>query len=124
MVDQESADEVLTTRLGLNIKARRRALGLTQAQLAERLEVETETFSRFERGKHAPSLRTLVRLAATLQTTVAGLLGEERQEPEGDATLAAAWLNALSDEDRAFAMGVLKQCCDYLARRGVAKPSD
>lgn len=33
----------LPARLGRNLAARRKALGLTQAQVAERLEVETET---------------------------------------------------------------------------------
>jgi transcriptional regulator with XRE-family HTH domain len=58
----ETADLPLSVRLSRNISARRRSLGLTQAQLAERLGVDTETLSRFERGKHLPSLSTLERL--------------------------------------------------------------
>ena len=69
-------EDALAVRLSRNIAGRRRALDLTQAQLAERLGVDTETLSRFERGKHLPSLATLERLAEQLQTTVAVLLDE------------------------------------------------
>lgn len=117
MVDTERTEEVVVLRVGRNIGERRRALGLTQAQLAERLGVDTETLSRFERGKHAPTLKNLIRLAALLQTTVADLLAEESRQPSEGATIVTAWLDVLSSEDRAFAMAVLKQCCDYLAHR-------
>lgn len=53
----------LAVRLSRNMTARRHALGLTQAQVAERLCLDTETVSRFERGKHLPSLVTLERLS-------------------------------------------------------------
>ena len=72
----ERDEDVLAVRLSRNIASRRRELNLTQAQLAERLCVDTETLSRFERGKHLPSLATLERLAEQLQTTVAVLLEE------------------------------------------------
>lgn len=107
----------LSDRLSKNIAARRHALGLTQAQLAERLGVDTETLSRFERGKHLPSLVTLERLAELLLTTVAELLAESPKLVDDDAVLTTSWLSALSPEDRAFAQGLLKQCCDYLSRR-------
>ena len=77
-------DDALAVRLSRNIASRRRELNLTQAQLAERLCVDTETLSRFERGKHLPSLATLERLAAQLQTTVAILLEETRCQVPDD----------------------------------------
>jgi len=66
----------LAARLGRNIAEKRKALGLTQAQIAERLEVDTETVSRFERGVSLPSLPTLERVALTLGTSIADLLDE------------------------------------------------
>lgn len=117
MVDTERTEEAVIHRLAQNIGERRRALGLTQAQLAERLGVDTETLSRFERGKHAPTLKNLIRLAGLLQTTVADLLAEDSRQPSEGATIVTAWLEVLSNEDRAFAMAMLKQCCDYLSHR-------
>lgn len=108
----------LSLRLARNIAHRRRTLALTQAQLAERLGVDTETLSRFERGKHMPSLLMLERLAKILMTTIAALLEEETQQVDGDALMMAAWLAELSPADRDFARNVLKQCCDYLTARG------
>jgi transcriptional regulator with XRE-family HTH domain len=119
MVKTQTTEDEAVLRLAHNIGVRRRALGLTQAQLAERMGVDTETLSRFERGKHAPTLKSLVRLAGLLQTTVADLLTEERQSPSDDAMVISAWLEALSPEDKAFALAMLKQCCNYLEMRGV-----
>lgn len=115
----DQAGDTLAARLSRNIAARRKALGLTQAKLAERLGVDTETLSRFERGKHLPSLATLEKLAALLLTTVGELLAEEAPKPDDDALVFTAWLAELQPDDREFARGMLKQCCDYLAARNV-----
>ncbi|MEN9476924.1 MAG: hypothetical protein RLZZ298_999 [Pseudomonadota bacterium] len=119
MVGTQTTEEVVVLRVARNIGERRRALNLTQAQLAERLGVDTETLSRFERGKHVPTLKNMIRLAGLLQTTVADLLAEERPKPSADATVVSAWLDGLSPEDKVFALAMLKQCCDYLEARGM-----
>lgn len=107
----------LLTRLSRNIAKRRTDLGLTQAQLAERLGVDSETVSRFERGRHAPSLLTLERLAGLLYTTAGELLAEAPKAPDSEATAMSCWLDGLGVEDRAFVRGLLKDWCDYLQGR-------
>lgn len=107
----------LLRRLSRNIAKRRNELGLTQAQLAERLDVDSETVSRFERGRHAPSLLTLERLAGLLYTTTGELLAEAPKETDSEATVMACWLAGLEAEDRAFVRGLLKDWCDYLQAR-------
>lgn len=107
----------LPTRLGRNLAARRKALGLTQAQVAERLGVDTETLSRFERGKHVPSLLTLERLAAVLAATCAELLQEAPQPPAAHALVMETWLAGLQPQDAALAQDILKTCCEHLAAR-------
>ena len=124
MVDQrrtrQKSDEPvqsdLAVRLGRNLAARRKALGLTQAGVADRLEVDTETLSRFERGKHVPSLLTLERLAVVLGATCGELLEEVPLQPSSDALMIQTWLAGLSAKDVAFAKRMLKACCDHLAR--------
>ncbi len=113
----ETATLPLPVRLSRNISTRRRALGLTQAQLAERLGVDTETLSRFERGKHLPSVTTLERLASLLLTTVGELLDEQPQAADDDALAMTSWLSSLAQADRLFVRGLLKQCCDHLTTR-------
>lgn len=108
------AVEPLETRLARNIATRRKVLGLTQAQLAEKLGVETETLSRFERGKHLPSLATLERLAGLLQVTVSELLAEQPKVADDEALVISSWIAELDDEDKLFARAILKQCCEHL----------
>ena len=52
----------------------RRSAGLTQKQLAEALQVEAITVSRWERGVTSPSLPRLRRIAALTETTVGDLV--------------------------------------------------
>ena len=114
--EQEGASE-LPARLGRNIAARRKVLGLTQASVAERLGVDTETLSRFERGKHVPSLQTLERLAHALGSTCADLLAQTPPTASSDALMVETWLAGLKKKDSAFALRMLKACCDHLAGR-------
>ena len=46
----------LTRQLAENIAIKRKEMGLTQAQIAERIAVEKETISRMESGKVAITL--------------------------------------------------------------------
>ena len=48
------------------LKQRRRALGLTQAQLAEQLPCAVETIRKLERGSRRPSKDLAERLASVL----------------------------------------------------------
>ncbi|MEM6955836.1 MAG: helix-turn-helix transcriptional regulator [Myxococcota bacterium] len=57
------------------MRARRKRLGLTQSEVAERSEVSVELVSRIERGRCAPSLATLLRLCRVLDTTPNDVLG-------------------------------------------------
>ena len=113
----ETANLPLSVRLSRNISARRRSLGLTQAQLAERLGVDTETLSRFERGKHLPSLSTLERLAGLLMMTVGELLAEQPKTIDDDSLAISSRLSRLCPEDREFTKELLKLCCEYLDGR-------
>ena len=54
---------IIERRLGRRVAELRKLAGLTQAQLAERLDVATETISRLERGAAVPSLARLEGMA-------------------------------------------------------------
>ena len=70
--------------MGRRIREGRRALGWTQAQLAERIGVSCAFVGHLERGEKLPSLETVARLSLALNTSLDTLaLGRER----GDATL-------------------------------------
>lgn len=113
---QSASPSELPYRLGRNLAQRRKEMGLTQAVVAELMGVETETLSRFERGKHVPSLLTLEKIAAVLQTTCADLLQEQAPEPGSSAVMLEAGLSRLKGEDREFALELFRQCCTHLSK--------
>jgi DNA-binding XRE family transcriptional regulator len=67
-----AVDELNRTEFAIldEILAARKAAGLTQAQIAERMGTQTPAIARLERalatGKHSPSLNTLKRYAQAL----------------------------------------------------------
>lgn len=106
----------LAERLGRNVAARRKSLGWLQAELAERLEVETETISRFERGLALPSLERLEELAGILGVPLSELLSESSSNRTDQAVQIAGWLSTLSDEDRIFVADQVRRLCLYLEK--------
>ncbi len=71
-------------KTGRYIAARRRAAGLTQEQLGERLGVSYKTVSRWERGTYMPDIEMLEALAATFSVTVDEIIaGEDKINARG-----------------------------------------
>jgi transcriptional regulator with XRE-family HTH domain len=99
--------------IGKNISKKRKQLGLTQAQLAEKLGVETETLSRIERGKNIPSLSTLEKISTHLSISVAEMLVDPLKNNENDIFVIAGLLSELSSEDRSFVVALIKKICNY-----------
>ena len=58
-----------------NLKAYRKAKGLTQEELAVRLHVVRQTVSKWEKGLSVPDADLLVRLAEVLEVSVSQLPG-------------------------------------------------
>lgn len=57
------------SEIGKRIAQRRRELGLKQAQVCERAEINDKYLSCIERASSSPSLEVIVRLALALDTT-------------------------------------------------------
>lgn len=116
----------LGRRLGQGIAERRKAFGWTQDQLAERLEVDAETVSRFERGVTLPALVTLEKIAGILKSGIADLLSESAAAPSDQAIRITAWLESLPAADGEFVVAQVKALCDHLqqVRRDVVTDSE
>ena len=56
--------------IGLKIKERRKAVGVTQEHIANELEVNTSHISNIECGRDNPSLTALVKIANILECSV------------------------------------------------------
>ena len=122
MGDRASARKQLGKRLGQRIAERRKTIGWTQDQLAERLGVDAETISRFERGVTVPALVTLDRLAEILKTSVADLLSGASVCPSDQAIQISAWLECLSSDDGEFVVAQIKALCDHLRLIKIEEP--
>ncbi|MYA75373.1 MAG: helix-turn-helix transcriptional regulator [Gammaproteobacteria bacterium] len=70
--------------LGQRIRARRTALGMTLAQVAEESGLSLPYVSNLERGRGNPTLEALRSVAAALQQTVPDLLGQDASEESFD----------------------------------------
>lgn len=70
--------------LSENIKTIRKSKGLTQEELATRLNVVRQTISKWEQGLSVPDADMLISLSEVLETPVSTLLGETIPEPQTD----------------------------------------
>jgi len=96
----ETRDKQLAKRVGSIIAGIRKTRGLTQAQLAERMNVEKETISRVETGVISPTLGRLAQLAKILDCEMADLLRIKSPELEDHAASLAGRMEGLSDSQR------------------------
>lgn len=69
-----SSEKQLAREVGGIIAIRRKAKGLTQAQLAEQMDIEKESVSRIETGHIAPTLARLAQIAKLLDCEISDLL--------------------------------------------------
>ena len=76
--------------LGQNIQTARRAKGLSQEALAERIGVSRQALGKWEKDTALPGLDNLQVLAAELGTGVDALLGAEQADPATPRKSAAA----------------------------------
>ena len=70
--------------LSKNIKAIRKSKGLSQQELAIKLNVVRQTVSKWEQGLSVPDSDMLISLSEVLETPVSTLLGETVIEAEAD----------------------------------------
>lgn len=75
---REPVDHKLAVLLGGAAREARQRLGLTQGDVADRMGMAMEVYSRMERGKMLPRAQTLRRLCDVLQVSADTLLGVGR----------------------------------------------
>lgn len=86
-----------------NLREIRKLRGLSQADLAEMVQVKQATISRIEGGQNAPSMDVVERCAKALGVNAAELLGM----PDEEERLLEAWRQA-SPERRAALLRLLQ----------------
>lgn len=76
--------ERLQEATGRQIKAERAALGMTQAELAEKIGKEKQSVMRYENGKRDIPLDDLALIARAFSLSVVELLGRAEQRIQQD----------------------------------------
>lgn len=71
-----------------NIRTRRKALGMTQRELADCLDISDKTVSRWESGVQMPDAAIIPELSRVLGVSIGALYGEEQTIPEAHAGAA------------------------------------
>lgn len=85
--------------LGERIAALRRRAGLSQAELAQRLQISASAMGMYEQGRREPSADTLVAMARELQVSTDFLLtGKIRTEQE-DEDMARMLISSILTAD-------------------------
>ena len=80
-----------------NIKLIRKDRGLTQEELAIRVNVVRQTVSKWEKGLSVPDAELLQKIADVLDVSVSQLLGRE-EEPEKDRNEVAEQLSRINEQ--------------------------
>jgi transcriptional regulator with XRE-family HTH domain len=124
MARTKRTNKELAMQIGLAIRARRKIADMTQEALAEAVELQSETISRFENGQRTPSVEKLADIADALGVTITAFF--EHAEGANSATDADSYaqkisiaLDKLPEEGKHFVLVVAQ---DY-ARYHVQKPS-
>ncbi len=110
----KESEKKLREQLGRALRKARLARALTQADVAESVETDPETISRFERGATLPSLARLVDLAGALDVTVASLLGGASPRVVDEIDTIQHTVAALSAKDRQRAILLIRAVVDVL----------
>ncbi len=95
------------------MRERRRALGMTQAQLAEAAGVSAELVSRIERARCMPSVLSLVAFAEALATTPNDLLGFGEARAASELDTLCSMLATLPPERREEVRRVAEALAHY-----------
>ena len=73
--------------LSENLKSFRKSKGISQEELAVRLNVVRQTISKWEKGLTVPDADTLIRIAEILEVDVSELLGAKVNSKENEDTV-------------------------------------
>lgn len=96
-----------------HLRERRRAMGLTQEQLAERSGFSTNYIARLEIGMSVPSLASLAKLSKALKIGVPALLSSG-DEPTSPDEACAGLLSPLNEQERQYVLGHVRNTVNLI----------
>lgn len=107
---------VINQAIGSTIAKHRKAVGLTQAQLAERLDLSLDAVSRLERGNIGLTVERLIELAEIFGCETADLLNEGSTRVRDQARELENLLLELAEDERVELLWLIRQMIDWKKR--------
>jgi transcriptional regulator with XRE-family HTH domain len=122
MMNQTGTKRLLKILSG-HMRERRRSLGLTQEQLADKSGLSANYIAKLEMEKRIPSVTALVGLSEALEVKVSELLSEGTGEVAIDAVEEMARvMRSLNQEDTEFALDNLRFVVGHVKRLRASEP--
>jgi transcriptional regulator with XRE-family HTH domain len=115
---RHKADLIKMTKVfARNLRACRKALGLTQEELAEASGLSTNYIARLEIGTNTPSFAALIKLSKTLRVKTSDLLETEEYEPVVISDIGvriATLLEPLNDNEEEYVLSQLRNSIRFV----------
>lgn len=97
----------IDVQIGARVTARRKALRMTQARLAQAVGVTFQQIQKYEKGTNRIAASRLVRIARVLETSAASLLAEDGPDAVAGASVLAKEWSQIGDPDQRQAIVTL-----------------
>ncbi len=107
--DKVNEDKKLNLDIGKRIYERRRQAGITQERLAELADTTPQAISNYERGERELRAKTIIRLAAALNTTADFLLTGKSNSLAG---MNVSKLESLNPRDIQTVNDIVEKCVE------------
>ena len=107
MKQMPSKNSQLSKQVGLTIAKYRQQSGLTQNEVAEKLNIGYEAVSRMERGIVMPTVERLVELAEIFDCEAADLLTQSSNRVEDQSVQIKSLLSDLGEQDRLLLLDII-----------------
>lgn len=105
------------TFIAKRVKQAREAADITQAQLAERIDISTNAVAQLETDRMHPKLQTLLNIANVLQLDINYFLRDRAEDIVGEENevdrLLKGWINDLSFKEKVFLLHVIEGLKKY-----------
>jgi len=115
-------EQLINEKIGKTIARKRKSAGYTQEEVADRLGIGNEAFSRIERGLVSPGIFKLYELADMFECGVETFLVEGSRRPEDQVEHLLRLLDKLSAADRQLVVGIVETLARRLKKDAPASP--
>lgn len=110
----KTAHQEISQKIGQSIAKHRKMIGMTQAELAERLDLSLDAVSRLERGNIGLSVVRLFELAEIFSCETIDLLAEGSHRPRDMSKKIEQLLDQVGSVERLKLLSILEQMVEML----------